>query len=305
MSIRPSVILVAAAAVLVVGGAAVAVPALVADDGPERAETGLLVDESELAERLDDDDVVVVDARDPEEYAAGAIPGAVSLHTEVLNRTVTLDNGEEVPRIVQEADEISEPLQQAGINADDHVVVYDNGGETSAPRIFWVLEYYGHDRVSVLDGGLAAWEAAGHEVSQSPPQVAQGGFTPQPRPELHADFAYVQEAMYSDSVVLCNALSAESYQEGSIEGSQNLHATSLFADDDVPYFRGDEVLGEFLEQVGHEPGQEFLSFCGSGYMASINYFAARLLGVENVRMYDGSLQDWNARDAEILPEGRA
>lgn len=103
--------------------------------------------------------------------------------------------------------------------------------------------------------------------------------------------------------MVCNALSAESYEEGSIEGSASLHASTLFDDGEVPYFRGDEVLVQMLDDAGYEDGQEFLSFCGSGYMASINYFAARLLGLEEVRMYDGSLVDWNARGGALLPSG--
>jgi 3-mercaptopyruvate sulfurtransferase SseA len=68
----------------------------------------------------------------------------------------------------------------------------------------------------------------------------------------------------------------------SIEGSAHLHATSLFED-----------------------RQGFLSFCGAGYMANINCFGARLLGLEQVRMYDGSLLDWNARGGALLPSGGA
>jgi 3-mercaptopyruvate sulfurtransferase SseA len=80
-------------------------------------------------------------------------------------------------------------------------------------------------------------------------------------------------------------------------------ALALFADGDVPLFHGDEVLADMLADAGHEDGQEFLSFCGSGYLASVNYFAARLLGLEQVRMYDGSLVDWNARGGALLPSG--
>lgn len=264
----------------------------------------LLLDQEHLAQIIDDEDVIVIDAREAEEHEQGAIPGAVSVPTETLNRTVVLDNGEEIPRIVQEAEDITERLQEAGINHDSHVVIYDNGGETAATRIFWVLDYHGHEDVSVLDGGLAGWQAHGGEISRSGPDVTRGDFVAVPQPERHADFDHVQQAMYSDAVVLCNGLSAESYEEGSIEGSSNLHATSLFDDGQVPFFRANEVLAAMLEEVGYEPGQEFLSFCGSGYMASINYFAARLLGIENVRMYDGSLVDWNARQGELLPSGR-
>lgn len=289
-----------------VGGvAALAVAAVLvvsAVDDPAVAEE-LLVSAEELRELRADGEVLVLDARDAEEYEQGAIPGAVSLPTEALNRTVVLDDGTEIPRIVQEAGEIAEPLRSAGVSADTPVVVYDNGAETSATRVFWVLDYYGHDEVSVLDGGVAAWEADGGELSTAAVTPARGDFTPDPVPSRHADFDYVQEAMFSDTVLLCNSLSADSYEEGSIEGSANLHATSLFEDGEVPYFRGHETLEQMLDEAGYEDGQEFLSFCGTGYMASINYFAGRLLGIDQVRMYDGSLVDWEARGRAVLPSG--
>ena len=267
--------------------------------GPE----DLLVTGEDLRELEAGEDVLLLDAREAEDYEQGAIPGAVSLPTEALNRTVTLDDGTEVPRIVQEAEDIVEPLQSAGVASDLPVVVYDNGAETSATRIFWVLDYYGHERVSVLDGGIAAWEAAGGELSTAEVEADRGDFTPEAVESRHADYDYVQEAMFSDSVVLCNGLSGESYEDGSIEGSTNLHATSLFDDGDVPHFRADDALEQMLTDAGYEDGQEFLSFCGSGYMASINYFAGRLLGLEQVRMYDGSLVDWEARGGTLLPSG--
>lgn len=288
----------AGAAVVAVGATAL----VVTNDGPRQLEE-LLVTADELAALSDDGEVLILDARDVDDHAQGVIPGAVSLPTEELNRTVVLDDGTEVPRIVQEADDIAAPLRAAGVSVDVPIVVYDNGAETSATRIFWVLDYYGHERVSVLDGGIVGWEAAGGELSTTPAEVPAGDFTPEPIPARHADYDQVREAMFSDTVMVCNALSAESYEEGSIEGSANLHATSLFADGDVPLFRGDEVLAEMLEDAGYEDGQEFLSFCGSGYMASVNYFAARLLGLEQVRMYDGSLADWNARGGALLPSG--
>lgn len=140
---------------------------------------------------------------------------------------------------------------------------------------------------------------AHHDLAGAGP----GDFTPEPVPERHADHEYLREAMASDTVVVCNALSAESFEEGSIEGSTNLHATSLFDDGEIPHFRADEVLTELLEDAGYEEGHEFLSFCGPGYTASINHLAARLLGIEQVRMNDGSLIDWNARGGSLLPAG--
>ena len=291
----------------VIGLAIVAVLVTSGDDdaspaGATSAED-LLISAEDLQQLRGEDDVLVLDAREVDDYQQGAIPDAVSLPTEALNRTVTLDDGTEIPRIVQEPDEIAEPLRSAGVSSDTHVVVYDNGAETSATRIFWVLDYYGHDQISVLDGGLRAWQDQGGELSTTPAEPDPGDFVPEPVPSRHADFDYVQEAMFSDTVVLCNGLSPDSYQDESIEGSTNLHATTLFEDGEVPHFRGHETLEQMLADAGYEDGQAFLSFCGSGYMASINYFAARLLGLEEVRMYDGSLVDWNARGGAVLPSG--
>ena len=284
-------------------GLLIAAVVVLSNDDDATSTGDLLVSAEDLEELRAGGDVVLLDAREADEHQEGAIPGAVSLPTEALNRTVTLDDGTEIPRIVQEADDIAEPLQSAGVSSDTHVVVYDNGAETSATRIFWVLDYYGHDRVSVLDGGIRAWEDHGGELSTAAAEPDHGDFTPEPVPSRHADFDYVEEAMFSDTVVLCNGLSPDSYEDESIEGSTNLHATTLFEDGEVPYFRGDEALEQMLADAGYEDGQEFLSFCGSGYMASINYFAARLLGLEQVRMYDGSLVDWDARGGAVLPSG--
>ncbi|MEX2533769.1 MAG: rhodanese-like domain-containing protein [Nitriliruptoraceae bacterium] len=286
------------AAVLVAG----AVVVWTGQNSPATA-AGLLMSVDDVRDLQADGEVLLVDARSVEDYQQGAIPGAVSLPTGTLNRVVVLEDGTEVPHIVQEAEEIGHSLRQAGVRSDVPVVIYDNGAETAATRIFWVLDYYGHENISVLDGGLAAWKASGGELSTTPVDPPEGDFTPQPHPERHADYDYVQQAMFSDTIMTCNALSAESYEEGSIEGSVNLHASSLFEDGDVPYFRGDEVLSELLDEVGYVDGQEFLSFCGAGYMASINYFAAKLLGIQDVRMYDGSLVDWNARGGALLPSG--
>ncbi|MFP4636752.1 MAG: sulfurtransferase [Nitriliruptoraceae bacterium] len=304
MRVNKPILIIVGIGVLAVAGGGV-LYANLGDQQLKRERDQLLVGAEELADRLENDETVVIDARPADDYDAGAIPGSVNVPVDALNQTVELDDGGEVESIVKDPDEITEPLQAAGIDKETEVVVYDNGGETSATRVFWVLDYYGHPNVSVLDGGSAAWTASDRELSQQEPQVAAGDFVPEPRPERHADFDYVQQSLGSDSVMLCNALSFESYADGSIEGSVNLHATELFADGDVPYFRADDVLAQMLTDSGYQEGQEFLSFCGRGNMASINYFAGRLLGLEQVRMYDGSLVDWRARDGETLPEGEA
>ncbi len=270
---------------------------------PEPVE--LLVSLEQLQSRLDDEHTLVLDARAYGDYVSGSIPGAVSLPTDGLNRSVQLDNGREVPRIVQEADEIIYALQDAGINHNSRIVIYDQGGATLAPRLFWILEYYGHTNVAILDGGFAAWQAAGLPTSTELTDVARGDFVPVAVPERHADFDYIVSVMGSDSTMICNALSEASFADAAIPGSTNLPQANLFANDGVPLLRHEEVLEQLLHDIGFDRSQEIVFYCGAGYAAAVDYFVARLIGLERVRMYDGSLQDWRARDGQLLPAGGA
>lgn len=265
----------------------------------------LLVSAEELRERLDDSKTLVLDARDYGDYASGSIPGAISLPTNDLNRTVVLEDGTEVPRIVQEADEIVYALQDAGISTGSRIVIYDQGGSTLAPRLFWILDYYGHTNLAILDGGFSAWQASGLEVSTGIPDVPRGDFVPVADPEKHADFEYVTQSLGSDSTMICNALSESSFAEAAISGSTNLPQANLFATDGVPYLKQAEIFETLLNDIGFDRSKEIVFYCGAGYAASVDYFVARLIGLPRVRMYDGSLQDWRARQGELLPGGGA
>ncbi|TVQ29475.1 MAG: hypothetical protein EA382_00170, partial [Spirochaetaceae bacterium] len=206
----------------VVGAAAFA-------SGRVEARDPLLVSTEQLAQRLDDQRTLILDARGFAEYRDGFIPGAVSLPTDSLNQVVVLDDGTEVGRIVQSADDIVYALQDAGINTNSRIVIYDQGGSTLAPRLFWILEYYGHTNVAVLDGGFAAWTAAGLGTSTQVADIARGDFVPVAQPHKHADFDYVSAAIGSDSIMLCNALSEASFANAAIPTSTSLPQTNVFA----------------------------------------------------------------------------
>ena len=82
----------------------------------------------------------------------------------VVPRSVTFDADAEL-RVVGQPEPIAELFGHQGIDENVHVVVYDEGVSTAAARVFWTLEYYGHPRVSVLNGGFAKWQAESREES--------------------------------------------------------------------------------------------------------------------------------------------
>ena len=135
----------------------------------------LLADAAWVEEHAGDANVVVVDCDVDAGYARGHIPGAV----------LVPDNYEKNPdtgRVhIMDPDQFAAMCQGLGIGDDTLVVTYDNGQSLTAARLWWALNYYGHENVKVLDGGWRRWVSEGHKISFDRPQPAQGvTFTPRP-----------------------------------------------------------------------------------------------------------------------------
>ena len=114
----------------------------------------IIVDTNWLAERLDDPDMVVIDVRQPYFYGQGHVPGAVNLPDYYLSGP-----GGAPP----DADDLAQRLGELGVTRSVHIVACDDGGSYSAARLFWVLRYYRHPEISVLDGGITRWRNEGRD----------------------------------------------------------------------------------------------------------------------------------------------
>ncbi|MGD8487036.1 MAG: rhodanese-like domain-containing protein, partial [Chloroflexota bacterium] len=136
----------------------------------------VLVDAEWLAQHLDDPTVRIVDARMPFEaslYETAHIPGAV-----FLNVSSDLCCASEI----MPADEFASLMGRLGIGDDTTVVAYDTEGGRWAARLWWALQYYGHEEAAMLDGGLRAWVGAGGAVETEVPDVEPAVFTPEVQP---------------------------------------------------------------------------------------------------------------------------
>lgn len=214
-----------------------------------------------------------------------------------------------------------------GIGDGVHVVVYAQEATMWATRLWWLLRYFGHDAVSVLDGGLQAWKAAGLPLEAG--EAGRGGapadtpreggadtppttFHARPRPELLATRADV-EAIAAGAAPAClvNALSPEVFRgegpssyprPGRIPGSVSLpHATLV--DPQSNRFRPLPELERALGAAGARPDQPLVAYCGGGISATVDIFAFALAGRDDVRLYDGSLTEWASDPALPLEVG--
>lgn len=197
----------------------------------------------------------------------------------------------------------------AGIGAEEQVVFYSAGHSMWATRAWWLLRFCGHDAVRVLDGGLSAWIAAGLPVDSGPATYPVAELTPVERPALFASEAEVSSAIGAGDVCTINALPAAVYEgtspinygrPGHIKGSLSLPYDELTPEG---RFASLEQLEASLEARGLLQRQRVISYCGGGIAATTVAFALSLLGQDNVAVYDGSLQEWNATATNPLVIG--
>jgi thiosulfate/3-mercaptopyruvate sulfurtransferase len=171
-----------------------------------------------------------------------------------------------------------------------------------ATRLWWLLRYFGHDAISVLDGGLAAWTEAGGPVETGERRHPAASFTARPRPELLAHLDDVRAISQDGTACLVNALAPGVFRgegpgaysrPGRIPGSVNVPWHGL-VDPGTGRFRPPAELASLLSAGGIRPDQPVIAYCGGGISATVDLFALSLTGRDDARLYDGSLTEWSA-----------
>ena len=274
-----------------------------------------------LAEHLDDPDLRVVDIRGyvkkrdlgngrqeaeylaaRDEYEEAHVPGAVYVD---WTRDIT-DPDDPVPAQVAPPDRFAALMGSLGIGDGTHVVVYDHAGGQFATRLWWALTYYGHDRVSVLDGGWKKWTAEGRPITAEVPDPAAATFTPRPRPGLRAEAGEVLAASRSGNAFILDARDEGQYtgavargegRAGRVPGAEHLHADTLL-DPKSGTFRSGRELDEKLREAGvpEDRDEPVVAYCNGGVAATVPLFALHRLGYRDLANYDGSWNEWGTRE---------
>ena len=276
-----------------------------------------LISTADLAARLDDPSLVVVDARhdlaQPDwgeaQYRAGHVPGARFAHLDRdLSAARTGRNGRHPLPTPERAAALFGGL---GIDGSKQVVAYDQANGMFAARVWWMLRWLGHDAVAVLDGGYARWTAEGRPVSTDVPPVESARFeVSRVMPTVSA--TGVSASLPRHTLLLIDARAAERFRgdvepldpiAGHIPGAMNRpYARNVKPDGTFRPPR--ELRGEFEAMLHGRPVEDVVHYCGSGVSAAHNVLAMAVAGYPLTRLYPGSWSEWvSARGRPVATGG--
>ncbi|MEH7109114.1 sulfurtransferase [Bacillus sp. JJ1764] len=271
-----------------------------------------ILDREWLLDHLHDRQVRIVDCRftltDPEkgrqDYLTGHLPGASYFDLEKdLSSPVGLHGGRHpLPNL----DQLVKKLEQSGINEDSTVVVYDNGEEAFAGRFWWMLQYLGHEKVYVLNGGFKQWVLADLPVTTDIPLHEPAHFKYQVKPGILAQYSEVQDVVSGakSDVVLIDSREEKRYL--GLEEPIDKKAGHIPSAINKPWMEGLEdgyykPAGEQHERFSElSSDQQIIVYCGSGVTATPNYLALKEAGFKNVKLYVGSFSDWISYDGNKI-----
>lgn len=275
----------------------------------------LLVTTAWLSEHLHDANLRIADVRwylldqdksGASEYARGHIPGAVfiDLDTALAKHGVIGPGRHPIP----EPRAFAEAMSQAGIDANTHVIAYDDRGGATAGRLWWLLKYFGHDNVSLLDGGIAQWIAEGRPLQTETPHIPPKKFVAHsPRNEMVVDKNAVRRLVRDPNALVVDVRVSERYRgeiepidpiAGHVPGAKNAPIAGNLKSATDLRFREPAQIRQRFEKLGAHPDTTIVAYCGSGVNAAQTVFALKLAGFKNVLLYEGSWSDWS-RDPNL------
>jgi len=268
----------------------------------------LVVTPAWLAQHLHDPDLVLLQVGTKETYDKGHIPGArfgdwMKLHTMSMNPgDLTLE--------MPPADEIHAALDSFGISDNSHVVVYASDEYWSpSTRVVLTLDYAGLSNVSYLDGGLTGWTESGQPLSKDAPLPKKGTLSPLKVRPVIVNAAFVEAHQRKPGFSIVDARNTEFFdgtkpggqrgqtkKSGHIPGAVSAPFDSFATGDG--HLKSNDEIQDIFTKAGVKPGDTVIGYCHIGQQATAMLFAARTVG-HDVVLYDGSFEDWNARNLPL------
>ena len=231
------------------------------------------------------------------EFRAGHIPGAVYID---WTKDI-IDPDDPVPVQVAGPERFAEAMAARGIGDETHVVAVDHMGGQFATRLWWAMAYYGHDRVSVLDGGWNRWVEEERPIEEESRVWPRADFHPNPRSGWRATAEQLLSRLGHEELQLLDARDEAQFtgakrrgpRGGHIPGALNVPRSLFFAD--AGGFRPLDEIRASIRKLGLSPDRPTIGYCNGGVAATVLLFHLHRLGFDKLTNYDGSWNEWGAR----------
>lgn len=256
----------------------------------------LLVEPEELAKHLNDPGLLIVDVRNIDSYAEGHIPGAVNLDYASIIRIAPPAMG-----LLPDETQLSAVMSALGLTPESHVVAYDEEGGGRAGRLLWTLDVLGHQSLSLLNGGFAAWMAESRPLDQQAVVPTPSQYTARfANPEALADRNYILSRLNRSNLALLDTRSPGEYagmdiravRGGHIPGAVNMNWTDAMDMANSFRFKPDATLRGMLEAIGVTPDKEVIVYCQTHHRSAHTYMVLKHLGYSKIRGYPGAWSEW-------------
>ncbi len=264
------------------------------------SDTDVFIDVDGAAAAIDDG-ATVVDGREQSDFRRAHIPSASRISWQ------DLVDGDRDGALVDDDEVLSERLQEAGISHDQPVIVYggwaNDGAWGEEGRLFWTLEYLGHQDVQILEGGLSAWRDAAQEISRlTSSSPDRGDFEVQRQTSRRASTDAIAQSLPDSSIQLIDTREPGEYRGepkygeergGHIPSAIHLWWRQLFDDDGQ--LHSPEQIHALLEAQDIDLDEPIAAYCTGGIRSGFVYAVLRALGADQPMNYDASMWEWTAQ----------
>ena len=256
-----------------------------------------LVDTDWVAAHAADQAVRIVDMR-RSGYAEGHVPGAVYLSPDAIR------DAHAPPTFLPSAADFERTMAGLGISNGTRVIAYDDRGGIYAARLWWILNYFGHTNVALMNGGWIKWSAESRPTGQTTASPEGARFAAHPLPRWLATAEDVVAAINKPATRIVDARTQAEIEGkdlrnirrgGFVPSSVAVYWEDLL-DPQTKVFRRAEELKTIYEERGILPSQDVIAYCQVGMRASVDLFALHLIGYDKLRNYYGAWEEWGNRD---------
>lgn len=264
----------------------------------------MLINTGSLAERLESENLRILDVRPEEEYRSGHVPGAVLVPLDDWKKS----SGQ--PGSLADAEAWGEKIGALGVGNDSDVVIY-GGPLNEAARVWWLLKYFGHEQVRLLDGDWETWASEDRPIETEPAAPSPAKFTASIQKDRLAEIGQVKDWVEDPGVVVLDSRTRDEYtgkavrkgnpRGGHLPGAVNLNWEDLRAGDG--HFKLPKELQSLYATHGIKPGETVVTHCQSGGRGAAQAFAFELSGLGKAKNYYCSFREWSADDEAPVVEG--